>query len=126
MSSNLSEVIKSFYSQGYRIPKGALVIFDLRSIQWDEEYWGDPHVFRPERFIKEGKLVHYERMIPFGKGKRSCIGEPLVKMSSLIMLSTLVQKFKFSFTEKGGPKDTRGITGFTVNPPEFDVRIEQR
>ena len=35
----------------------------------DPEYWKDPDVFRPERFISEdGKLKREERFIPFGKG----------------------------------------------------------
>lgn len=36
----------------------------------DESYWEDPQVFKPERFIENGTLKKYERMIPFGKGKR--------------------------------------------------------
>lgn len=36
----------------------------------DEEYWGDPNVFRPERFINEdGKFVMNDRVINFGLGK---------------------------------------------------------
>lgn len=35
----------------------------------DEEFWGDPHVFRPERFLDDaGKLTVPERFIPFGLG----------------------------------------------------------
>ena len=36
----------------------------------DEQYWGDPEQFRPDRFIThEGKIRNYDRMIPFGKGE---------------------------------------------------------
>jgi len=33
----------------------------------DQSYWGDPDVFRPERFITaEGKYKADDRNIPFG------------------------------------------------------------
>lgn len=35
----------------------------------DEDFWKDPYVFRPERFLDEtGQLVVPERFIPFGLG----------------------------------------------------------
>ena len=58
-----------FISQGYSIPKGTFIINSIRSVMMEEEYWNDPHVFRPERFITaDGKLRREERFIPFGKG----------------------------------------------------------
>jgi cytochrome P450 len=34
--------------------------------------WGDPEVFRPERFISnEGKLLKSDALIPFGSGKKN-------------------------------------------------------
>lgn len=36
----------------------------------DQEYWKDPYVFRPERFIDaEGKLIQDPHFMPFGIGK---------------------------------------------------------
>jgi len=38
---------------------------------FDEEFWGDPHVFRPDRFLLEdGNLDERktERIIQFGAG----------------------------------------------------------
>lgn len=57
--------------QQYNIPKDTLVLVSLYSLNMDEEYWKDPHVFRPERFLNEnGQYVsHPEQFFPFGLGK---------------------------------------------------------
>lgn len=36
----------------------------------NKEIWGDPEVFRPERFLNnERKLILHDSLIPFGLGK---------------------------------------------------------
>lgn len=52
------------------IPKDAVMLVSLYSLNMDEEYWTDPKVFRPERFLNEnGDLIqHAEQFIPFGMG----------------------------------------------------------
>ena len=38
----------------------------------EKDYWGDPEVFRPQRFISpDGTLRKDPRMMPFGKGKEN-------------------------------------------------------
>ena len=34
----------------------------------DNKYWDNPEKFNPQRFIENGQIKKYERMIPFGKG----------------------------------------------------------
>lgn len=53
----------------YVIPKGTLALVSLYSLHMDENYWKDPHVFRPERFLDEyGMFIHHEHFMPFGSG----------------------------------------------------------
>lgn len=56
--------------QQYRIPKDTLVLVSLYSLNMDETYWTDPHIFRPERFIDENGQykTHSEQFFPFGLG----------------------------------------------------------
>lgn len=62
---------------GYRIPKDTVILANLRDAHHDKEYWVDPHVFRPERFIDETgeKIVRHDAFMPFSAGKRTCLGK---------------------------------------------------
>ncbi|KAK7085879.1 hypothetical protein SK128_006582 [Halocaridina rubra] len=113
--------------QGHHIPARTMVMINLYSIQMDPEYWGDPEVFRPERFIKpDGTFLKDERMIPFGKGKRVCLGESLARMTLFLLFTALVQKFTFSMDPAIPVTNTEGIAGFTLGPPPFKVFAKSR
>lgn len=57
---------------GYFIPKDTMILTSLHSVHMDRAFWGDPHEFRPERFLNEdGKIVYDENyFIPFGNGTK--------------------------------------------------------
>jgi len=65
---------------GYDIPKNATILISLRSVHLDKEHWKDPLEFRPERFIdSEGKCFKDEYFMPFGLGRRRCLGDALAR-----------------------------------------------
>lgn len=54
----------------YHIPKNTTVLINMHSVNMDPELWGDPEVFRPERFLNEhNQVVHNDKLLPFGSGK---------------------------------------------------------
>ena len=57
-------------------------------------YWDEPEAFRPERFMgdaaKKRKPYTY---IPFGGGKRSCIGGAMSQVENTLALSMLLRRF---------------------------------
>jgi len=59
----------------------------------DPEYWERPLEFQPERFIKNGKVLKPSHFIPFGTGKRTCIGQQLVYGFSFVMVAAITQHF---------------------------------
>ena len=64
--------------------------------------------------------------MPFGHGKRMCLGEPLAKAELFIFFVTLVKNFRFETTEEMRPDPSKFTAGFTKSPEEFVVNLVKR
>lgn len=83
---------------GFSVPKGTLLIVNTWALHNDPGVWGDPTLFKPERFGGvEGEKVGF-KLIPFGSGRRACPGESLARRLIALALGTLIQCFDW---EKG-------------------------
>lgn len=121
------KAMKDTTVKGCRIPDGTMVLMNLYSVLMDPEYWGDPEAFRPERFLNpDGSSRKDERLIPFGKGRRVCLGESLARMTSFILFTTLLQHFTFTLDPAVPVPNTEGKSGFTLGPPDFRVFAKPR
>jgi len=108
------------------IPAGTLVMYNTYSLHMDENHWGDPEVFRPERFLdNDGAFRADEMNLPFGIGRRRCLGETLARMENFLFFSNIFHKFKF---EKVGdsPPSLEPEVGFTNGPYPFTTKIVLR
>jgi len=46
------------------------VLISIWSLHMDRKHWGDPEVFRPDRFLNEqGGILQDDWFVPFGFGK---------------------------------------------------------
>ncbi|NXV83931.1 CP2U1 protein, partial [Atlantisia rogersi] len=80
--------------QGYIIPKGSVIVPNLWSVHRDPNIWEKPDEFQPSRFLDEnGQLIKKDAFIPFGMGKRVCMGEQLAKMELFLIFVSLMQSF---------------------------------
>ncbi len=81
------------------IPKGTRLMINTWALHHDKEFWGDPEIFRPERFLDDnGALVeadhpHRKHMLLFGAGPRQCIGEIFAHARLFLWTAALVNKF---------------------------------
>ncbi|XP_028932366.2 cytochrome P450 2U1, partial [Ornithorhynchus anatinus] len=112
---------------GYTIPKGTVILPNLWSVHRDPAIWEEPDNFLPERFLDEqGQLVKKETFIPFGLGKRVCMGEQLAKMELFLMFTCLMQSFTFAWPEGSGKPFLYGRFGLTLAPHPFNLIISKR
>ena len=60
----------------------------------DETNWKDANVFRPERFLENGQYLSTrpKAFIPFGVGRRVCLGEKLAIADLFLVLVRFLQK----------------------------------
>ncbi|CAG2182140.1 unnamed protein product, partial [Oppiella nova] len=78
----------------HTIPEGTGVFLNLYSILNDEKHWANPDQFRPERFLdSEGRYVTVkpQAYVPFGVGRRICLGEKLAIVELFMVLVRFLQ-----------------------------------
>ena len=57
------------YLGDFYIPQKTLIVLNHYAIHMSTEYWDEPTVFRPERWLDdEGKIIKHEAFMPFGIG----------------------------------------------------------
>ncbi|XP_063284607.1 cytochrome P450 27C1 [Pelobates fuscus] len=87
---------------GYFIPKGTQLALCHYSTSYEEDYFSAAEEFRPERWIRQGKLDRVDNFgsIPFGYGIRSCIGRRVAELEIHLALIQLLQKFELKVSPK--------------------------
>ncbi|CAG2069359.1 unnamed protein product, partial [Timema podura] len=112
---------------GHIIPQGATLLVSLHSLHMDPTHWGDPDTFRPERFLDaQGKLLQDDWFLPFGVGKRRCLGETLARSTLFLFFTTLLHNFTLSVPPEGSLPSTKGYDGVTISPRPFFAVLTPR
>ena len=116
----------------YSVPKDTLVICNIWRLLRDPLYWDNPEVFQPERFLEPDEdgggvkgVKIPEQFLPFGVGRRVCLGESLARQELFIMIVRMIQKIEISFPddlEKPGMEED--IMGVTRNTKPFHVNMK--
>ncbi|CRL00053.1 CLUMA_CG013340, isoform A [Clunio marinus] len=119
-------VLKTCELGGYRIPKDSTVLISLRSVHMDPEFWKDPEVFRPERFLDQNMIVkNLDRLIPFGAGRRKCLGDQLAKACIFTFYVGILQKFNLKSVENEFPSLDL-LPGIILSPKPYKVIFEKK
>ncbi|XP_063968800.1 cytochrome P450 1A1-like isoform X1 [Lytechinus pictus] len=83
---------------GYSIPKGAVVMINTYSMHYDPQEWNQPDKFLPEHFLDTRGTVrdHPPSFLPFGAGRRGCLGEAVAKADLFLIFTWFMQNYTFS------------------------------
>ncbi|XP_066996016.2 cytochrome P450 307a1-like [Anabrus simplex] len=81
---------------GFKVEKDTLIFLNNYDLHMSPELWSEPEAFKPERFLVNGRLVKPDHFLPFGGGRRSCMGYKMVQFLSFLTLSTLLQHFSLA------------------------------
>ncbi|KAJ7648206.1 cytochrome P450 [Mycena polygramma] len=84
--------------RGMVIPKGSLIISNIRGMSLDENVYSDPTSFCPERFLPKpaGRGEPYFNNAVFGFGRRICTGQYVAENSLWIALATILASCKIT------------------------------
>jgi cytochrome P450 len=74
-----------------RYPPGVVLITSAQLVHLDGDIYPDPYAFRPERFL--GSSPGTYSWIPFGGGRRRCLGASFAMLEMKIVLRTLLRQF---------------------------------
>ncbi|XP_054289481.1 methyl farnesoate epoxidase-like [Macrosteles quadrilineatus] len=111
----------------YIIPKDVTLLVSLYSVHMDPDHWGDPQNFRPERFLDaEGNVKPDDWLIPFGLGRRRCLGETLARPMLFLFLTSLLFHFRVSLPPGAALPSYAPVDGAILAPPPFSCVLTPR
>ena len=113
------------------IPRNSYAMANLWGFMKDPDVWPEAEMFRPERFLQETesglKLIRHEQFVPYGIGRRICMGETLAKDTLFIFMATLVKNLKFENPDCNPKPEPENYTdGFTIIPHPYFVKMKRR
>jgi cytochrome P450 len=103
---------------GHIIPAGANIIISAYHTHRDPRHFSDPEKFDPDRFSPQNSVGrHPYAYIPFGLGRRICVGHVFVTMEAKTILSTVLRRYCITEIEGGikGLEETLKMT-FVLSP----------
>ncbi len=93
------------------VPKGAQVVLSPWHLHRHTRLWDRPDEFDPARFAtKNGKECMRNAYIPFSAGQRVCTGAGFAMIEGPLLLSLMVQAFRFEIVPGCEPKPVAHLT----------------
>lgn len=77
---------------GFRIPAGRRVLYSIYLTHRHPDYWPNPAQFNPSRFDDRPGPGH-TLFLPFGGGRRNCVGRAFAEVEVKVVLARLLQRF---------------------------------
>jgi cytochrome P450 len=99
---------------GRHVPKGSIVLIAPWVLHRHQKFWHRPERFEPERFSPEQSAGRPRfSYLPFGGGRRICIGAAFAMTEATILLATIAQRYRLRLVS-GHPVEPQGL--ITLRP----------
>lgn len=127
---------------GYGVLKDTIVFINNYELNTSEKYWNNPKEFNPERFLEtvpahkvrkdsppgapnvlrvKKNIPHF---LPFSVGKRTCIGQNLVRCFSFLLLTNILENFDVA---SDNPDTIKMYPACVAVPPEtYSLKLTPR
>ncbi|KAG9353362.1 hypothetical protein JZ751_017939 [Albula glossodonta] len=83
----------------YVLPKGTVLMINSHALGSNEEYFDDGKQFKPERWLRSRDTIKPFTYVPFGIGKRMCIGRRLAELEMQLALCWLIREYEIVATD---------------------------
>ena len=122
---------KDLILSGYHIPAGTELHLLPYQMSREENVFEEPNAFRPERWLRGRKVSLQNRKfleakevfssLPFGFGRRMCIGRRIAELELHLLLARIVQQFEIRY-----PADADDVEPFFrgLMIPDRPVRVK--
>ncbi|HEX6527293.1 MAG TPA: cytochrome P450 [Streptosporangiaceae bacterium] len=104
---------------GTPVPAGSMVAVLPYLIHRNPAVWPNPAGFDPARFLPQAPERHRYAWIPFGGGKRGCIGAGFARQEAVLVLARLCRQYRLDLIGPGMPRPR----GFVTLRPAGPVRM---
>ncbi len=117
---------------GFRIPKDSHVVPNLYAIHRNPDSFASPEEFLPERFLEtsaetgEMSVRRVEDLIPFGIGRRVCLGKILAEREVFYAFTSLLHTFDLRSAAASELPSMDAVPGVTLTPLPFKLVFSPR
>jgi cytochrome P450 len=116
-------VVKPIQVGDWSYPVGVCLVPNAYLVHHDPDIYPDPYAFRPERFLDRPPGTY--SWIPFGGGRRRCLGASFALLEMKIVLRTLVCQRELEPVRPGFARPAR--RNITITPADGSVvRLPER
>ncbi|XP_052170119.1 protein LUTEIN DEFICIENT 5, chloroplastic [Diospyros lotus] len=104
----------------YPIKRGEDIFISVWNLHRSPKHWEDADKFNPERWPLDGPNPNETNQnfsyLPFGGGRRKCIGDMFASFETVVALAMLVRRFNFQMALGAPP--VKMTTGATIHTTE--------
>ncbi|RKE17945.1 cytochrome P450 [Streptomyces sp. TLI_171] len=105
------------------LPAGADLVWSPYALHRDPELYPDPLRFDPDRWLPERPQPPRGAYIPFGAGKRMCIGDAFTWAEATVLTALVASRWTL---QHAPGTDVRPVPAITVHPSSLQMIAEPR